>query len=219
MSGSIRYTRELLTEAARRCTNIDEVIAFCGSRSYHQLRRHLFRRFEHFGIDVSHFQPVARRATHAPPSRGDLQKAVSASSSLAAALRLLERPDTSRGRALFRQWVADHGIDTSHFLGQAHMRGKPGATPVKRPEQILVKHGGERRTRSVMLRRALRQIGVPERCTECGTGPEWRGHPMTLEIDHINGDWRDDRQENVRFLCPNCHAVTDTWCRGGRRRR
>ncbi|MGW2922401.1 HNH endonuclease [Streptomyces angustmyceticus] len=219
MSGSIRYTRELLTEAARRCTNIDEVIAFCGSRSYHQLRRHLFRRFEHFGIDVSHFQPVVRRTTHAPPGRDDLQKAVSASSSVAAALRFLERPDTSRGRVLFRRWVSDHGIDTSHFLGQAHMRGKPGTTPVKGPEQILVKHGGERRTRSVLLRRALRQIGVPERCTACGTGPEWRGSPMTLEIDHINGDWRDDRQENVRFLCPNCHAVTDTWCRGGRRRR
>ncbi|MCZ1009725.1 HNH endonuclease signature motif containing protein [Streptomyces lydicus] len=219
MSDSIRYTRELLTEAARRCTNIDEVIAFCGSRSYHQLRRHLFRRFEHFGIDVSHFQPVARRATHLSPGRDDLQEAVSASSSIAAALRFLEKPDNSRGRALFRQWVSDHGIDTSHFLGQAHMRGKPGTTPVKGPEQILVKHVGKRRTRSVMLRRALRQAGVPERCTECGTGSVWRGNPMTLEIDHINGDWRDDRQENLRFLCPNCHAVTDTWCRGGRHRR
>ncbi|MFG2493657.1 HNH endonuclease [Streptomyces caniferus] len=219
MSGSIRYTQALLTEAAQRCTNIDEVIAFCGSRPYHQLRRHLFRRFEHFGIDVSHFEPVARRTTHPRPGRDDLQKAVSASSSVAAALRHLERPDSSRSRALFRQWVSDHGIDTSHFLGQAHMRGKPGTTPVKAPEQILVKHSGERRTRSVMLRRALRQTGVPERCTECGTGSVWRGHPMTLEIDHINGDWRDDRRENLRFLCPNCHAVTDTWCRGGRHRR
>ncbi|WP_330477783.1 HNH endonuclease [Streptomyces platensis] len=220
MSGSIRYTRALLTEAARRCTNIDEVIAFCGGRSYHQLRRHLFRRFEHFGIDVSHFKPVTRRATHLRrPSRDDLQKAVSASSSIAAALRYLERPDNSRGRALFHQWVADHGIDTSHFLGQAHMRGKPGTTPVKGPELILVKHCGKRRTRTVMLRRALRQVGVPEGCAECGTGPAWHGKPITLEIDHINGDWRDDRQENLRFLCPNCHAVTDTWCRGGRHQR
>ncbi|MFE7544274.1 HNH endonuclease [Streptomyces platensis] len=220
MSDSIRYTRTLLTEAARRCTNIDEAIAFCGGRSYHQLRRHLFRRFEHFGIDVSHFKPVARRATQLRrPGRDDLQKAVSASSSIAAALRYLERPNNSRSRVLFHQWVSDHGIDTSHFLGQAHMRGKPGTTPVKGPEVILVNHCGKRRTRTVMLRRALRQVGVPEVCAECGAGPTWHGKPMTLEIDHINGDWRDDRQENLRFLCPNCHAVTDTWCRGGRRKR
>ena len=69
-----------------------------------------------------------------------------------------------------------------------------------------------------MLRRALCEIGVPEQCALCGTGPEWIGKPMTLEIDHVNGDWSDNQRENLRLLCPNCHAITDTWCRGGRRR-
>ncbi|WP_308407696.1 HNH endonuclease signature motif containing protein [Streptomyces sp. RKAG337] len=84
---------------------------------------------------------------------------------------------------------------------------------------MLVKHDSNRRTRTVMLRRALRQIGVLERCAICDTGPVWGGRPMTLEIDHINGDWSDDRPHNLRLLCPNCHAITDTWCRGGRRTR
>ncbi|WP_405826559.1 HNH endonuclease [Streptomyces sp. NBC_00838] len=56
------------------------------------------------------------------------------------------------------------------------------------------------------------------RCSGCGTGPEWHGRPMTLEIDHVNGDRSDDRAENLRLLCPNCHAVTTTWCRGGGKR-
>ncbi|MFC4609433.1 HNH endonuclease signature motif containing protein [Streptomyces maoxianensis] len=218
MSESNRYTREQLIKAAEQCGDIEEVIAFFGTRPYGHLRRYLFRRFAHFGIDVSHFSRRGYRRGGPRPDAKELSEAVARSLSIAEALRRLSRPDNSSQRYQLRQWITGDGLSTSHFLGQAHQRGKPPYTPAKKPEDVLTKGEGKRRTKTVQLRRALREIGVAEECAECGTGPDWNGRPMTLEIDHINGDWSDDRPDNLRLLCPNCHAITDTWCRGGNRR-
>ncbi|MEU9300389.1 HNH endonuclease [Streptomyces sp. NPDC048269] len=218
MNSGIRYTRDLLTEAAARCASVDEVIAFFGTTPYPYLNRYLMRRFAEYGIDVSHFKRSRRSYTRASrPNSAELRDAIAASLSLAETLRQLGLPDNSTQRGKLHQWIQEEGFSTAHFLGQAHQRGKPGTTPVKPAEEILVKHEGKRRTRTNLLRRALREIGVPECCDRCGTPPQWHGRPMTLEVDHINGDWSDDRQENLRLLCPNCHALTDTWC-GNRRR-
>jgi hypothetical protein len=218
MAAGNRYSRERLAEAAAQCTDIDEVVAFLGTRPYGRLRRYLLARFDHFDIDVTHFPRRTRQRGGPRPEPAELRASVVDSVSVAQVLRRLGRPDSEGQRTLLRAWIAEEGLSTEHFLGQAHQRGRPSPTPAKTAEEILRLHESDRRTKTTQLRRALREIGVPERCDTCGTGPIWHGRPMTLEIDHVNGDWHDNRAANLRLLCPNCHAVTTTWCRGGRRR-
>lgn len=49
---------------------------------------------------------------------------------------------------------------------------------------------------------------ICELCTQTNT---WNGKPLTLQLDHINGDHSDNRLENLRIVCPNCHSQTDTF--------
>lgn len=62
----------------------------------------------------------------------------------------------------------------------------------------------------LLKRWMTRRLGVANVCTACSLGPEWNGRPLTLELDHIDGDRLNNELENLRLLCPNCHAQTET---------
>lgn len=59
--------------------------------------------------------------------------------------------------------------------------------------------------------RILSRNLIAYQCLGCGCGREWNGKTISLHLDHINGDSKDHRLENLRFLCPNCHSQTETY--------
>ncbi len=110
------------------------------------------------------------------------------------------------------------GVDTSHFRGQGHLKGRTHTwTPARPLESILIK--GSDYAFTAGLKRRLVRAGIPEqRCYECGI-TQWRGKPLSFHLDHINGINNDHRKENLRLLCPNCHSQTATYCGRNKRMR
>jgi predicted RNA-binding Zn-ribbon protein involved in translation (DUF1610 family) len=116
--------------------------------------------------------------------------------------------------------IKAYGIDTSHFVPVVRTENMRHNQRRRTAEEILTEdtstHAG--RVPSARLKRAMRELGIEERCAMCGIEAVWLGEPLPLEVDHIDGDWRNNRVENVRFLCPNCHSTTDSYRGRGRGR-
>lgn len=100
-------------------------------------------------------------------------------------------------------------IDTSHFLGKQARRGTPPHNAVPLEDAL----SNKTYLRSSNLKEKLLKAGkLQYRCmgTDCGL-TEWHGKPLVLELEHIDGNRRNNSLDNLQLLCPNCHSQTDTW--------
>lgn len=65
--------------------------------------------------------------------------------------------------------------------------------------------------RHALRRKVLADNFMPYCCASCNNDGQWFGKSLTLEVEHTNGINDDNRRENLKWLCPNCHSQTPTF--------
>lgn len=138
-------------------------------------------------------------------TREVLSEAVSQSQSFAGVLRFLGLRQAGGTQTHITTKIKQFGLDTTHFTGEGHNKGKPARNRLT-SSQILVRlPEGSNRQKACVLKRAMLEEGLTYQCL-CGNLGKWQGKPITLDVDHIDGDWLNNELDNLRFLCPNCHS-------------
>ncbi|MFD4523130.1 HNH endonuclease signature motif containing protein [Streptomyces sp. NPDC058470] len=202
------YTRERLEEAASSSRTLSEALGKLGVDPKSSRRNYIRERMKKLGVDMSHFERDGVRWT-----RGILEAAVSASTNMCEVLRRLGVEVVGGQHTHISRRIKAHGIDTSHFTSAVRTERMRENLRRRTAEEILVENSSAhaRRTPSNRLKRALLELGISEQCALCGNKAVWLGEPLPLEVDHMDGNWRNNRVENLRLLCPNCHSTTDTY--------
>lgn len=85
------------------------------------------------------------------------------------------------------------------------VQARPQAVPI---EELLI--AGRQRNRTHVKTRLIGAGLKENRCEVCGL-TAWRSEPLSMALHHVNGDGNDNRLENLRLLCPNCHSQTENF--------
>lgn len=141
-------------------------------------------------------------------SKQNVKEAVSKSTTYRECIHNLGHDNPKGNVKTLKRYIKKYDLDTTHFT---HQPNRPTEFREKRSlENILVKNSTYTDNRHLKAR-LLKQDLLRNECYECGLPPKWNEKELTLQVDHINGESDDNRLENLRLLCPNCHSQTPTF--------
>jgi len=116
---------------------------------------------------------------------------------------------------ILKQRIAEDGLDLSILIEKERAKRKRQFAKLHEVqtiplEEILVENSTYNCTSSLKSR-LLKEGLLEDKCAICGQENSWNGKPLSLQLDHKNGNHTDNRIENLHILCPNCHSQTDTY--------
>lgn len=142
------------------------------------------------------------------------------SNGISSLLRNLGLKPTGGSHRAMKNYIREYGIITNwDTSNRGWSKGKTIETDerikgiaFKRriPNNIVFSENAPSSFGGHKLLKRLLKIGWQYKCSICGIS-EWLGKPLSLDVDHINGISNDNRFENLRIICPNCHRQTETW--------
>ena len=139
----------------------------------------------------------------------DLRKAVLSSTSKRQVIKKLGLVEAGGNYEQIARHIKFYNLDTKHFLGQKSNLGKTiPRSPVYKLQEILVPNST---FQSHKLKKRLFSENIKkQKCEICNWAKVSVDGRIPLELDHINGNHFDNRIENLRILCPNCHSLQST---------
>jgi len=215
-----KYTRAVLLPVVQASRSMSEVIRRLGLQPTGGNYRYIDARVRSAGIDISLFIYGSLKRRYDAFTRAELEPLVKSSLTLAQVLTKLGLPPDGRPHRELKRRVAELGLDTTHFRGNGWNRGETRSThaAVERharsqsiPDDDVFIENSRYLYSQGIIRRLLAR-GWVYACRECGI-TSWQSAALSLHLDHINGIHNDHRLVNLRFLCPNCHSQTRTYCR------
>lgn len=139
-------------------------------------------------------------------SKEELELAVAQANSLGAVCVLLNITATVSNYSTIRKNIEKYSISTVHFTNKL---GRRDYCNKRIPDsEVFIENSTYAQHK--LKERVRKQNLIPYMC-ECGNKGEWQDEELVLQLDHKNGNRKDHRLQNLRFLCPNCHSQTPTY--------
>jgi|SRR5579859_1273845 len=143
---------------------------------------------------------------------------VKSSFSIREVLRKLDHALHGGSYRSFKLRVKKLNIDTSHFTGQGHLKGKRHNWSKKIDLSDILVANSNRVLTTRIKQRIIADHLLKNECNKCGLQNYWQDGPLVLHLDHIDGDHFNHQITNLRLLCPNCHSQTPTYCSKNKKR-